>query len=41
MTSLVIQEKNDQSLIRDLEYYFGKLVPVNDLGYTHFPGRLE
>jgi secondary thiamine-phosphate synthase enzyme len=33
--SLVIQENADQDVQRDLEYFFGKLVPENDLGYTH------
>lgn len=33
--SLVIQENADPDVQRDLEYFFGKLVPENDLGYTH------
>jgi secondary thiamine-phosphate synthase enzyme len=33
--SLVIQENADLDVQRDLEYFFGKLVPENDLGYTH------
>jgi|GEM_PF-105381 len=33
--SLVIQENADPDVIQDLEYFFGKLVPENDLGYTH------
>ena len=33
--SLVIQENADPDVIQDLEYFFGKLVPQNDLGYTH------
>jgi len=33
--SLVIQENVDPDVIQDLEYFFGKLVPENDLGYTH------
>ena len=32
---LVIQENADSDVIQDLEYFFGKLVPENDLGYTH------
>ena len=33
--SLVIQENADPDVQQDLEYFFGKLVPENDLGYTH------
>jgi secondary thiamine-phosphate synthase enzyme len=33
--SLVIQENADPDVQMDLEYFFGKLVPENDLGYTH------
>ena len=33
--SLVIQENADSDVQMDLEYFFGKLVPENDLGYTH------
>ncbi|MBC8258589.1 MAG: YjbQ family protein [SAR324 cluster bacterium] len=33
--SLVIQENADPDVQEDLEYFFGKLVPENDLGYTH------
>ena len=33
--SLLIQENADQDVQKDLEYFFGKLVPENDLGYTH------
>ena len=33
--SLVIQENADPDVIQDLEYFFGKLVPEKDLGYTH------
>ena len=33
--SLVIQENADPDVIQDLEYFLGKLVPENDLGYTH------
>ncbi len=33
--SLVIQENADPEVQQDLEYFFGKLVPENDLGYTH------
>ena len=33
--SLVIQEDADPDVQRYLEYFFGKLVPENDLGYTH------
>ena len=33
--SLVIQENADPDVQWDLEYFFGKLVPENDLGYTH------
>ena len=33
--SLGIQENADQDVIQDLEYFLGKLVPENDLGYTH------
>ena len=34
-TSLIIQENADPDVQRDLEYFLGKLVPENDLGYTH------
>ena len=33
--SLIIQENADSHVQMDLEYFFGKLVPENDLGYTH------
>ena len=33
--SLLIQENADPDVQKDLEYFFGKLVPENDLGYTH------
>jgi len=33
--SLLIQENADPDVLKDLEYFFGKLVPENDLGYTH------
>ena len=33
--SLIIQENADPDVQRDLEYFLGKLVPENDLGYTH------
>ncbi|MBG55509.1 MAG: hypothetical protein CL935_00050 [Deltaproteobacteria bacterium] len=33
--SLIIQENADPDVKRDLEYFLGKLVPENDLGYTH------
>jgi len=33
--SLLIQENADPNVQKDLEYFFGKLVPENDLGYTH------
>ena len=38
--SLVIQENADPDVIQDLEYFLGKLVPENDLGYTHSQYRL-
>ena len=34
-SSLVIQENADPDVQLDLEYFFRKLVPENDLGYTH------
>ena len=34
-SSLVIQENADPDVQKDLEYFFRKLVPENDLGYTH------
>ena len=33
--SLIIQENADPDVQNDLEYFLGKLVPENDLGYTH------
>ena len=33
--SLIIQENADPDVQRDLEYFLGKLVPQNDLSYTH------
>ena len=33
--SLVIQENADLDVQKDMEYFFGKLVPENDIGYTH------
>ena len=33
--SLLIQENADPDVQNDLEYFLGKLVPENDLGYTH------
>jgi len=33
--SILIQENADPDVQKDLEYFFGKLVPENDLGYTH------
>ena len=33
--SLILQENADPDVQRDLEYFLGKLVPENDLGYTH------
>ena len=33
--SLLIQENADPDVIQDMEYFFLKLVPGNDLGYTH------
>ena len=33
--SLLIQENADPDVQNDLEYFFGKLVPENDLGYSH------
>ena len=33
--SLLIQENADPDVQKDLEYFFGKLVPENDLGYNH------
>ena len=33
--SLIIQENVDPDVQHDLEYFLGKLVPENDLGYTH------
>ena len=33
--SLIIQENADPSVIHDMEYFFVKLVPENDLGYHH------
>ncbi len=33
--SILIQENADPAVQKDLEYFFGKLVPENDLGYTH------
>ena len=33
--SLIIQENADPDVKRDLEYFLGKLVPENDLSYTH------
>jgi len=33
--SLLIQENADPDVKKDLEYFFGKLVPENDLGYNH------
>ena len=33
--SLIIQENADPDVQRDLEYFLGKLVPENDIGYTH------
>ena len=33
--SLLIQENADPDVQNDLEYFFGKLVPEDDLGYTH------
>tara|TARA_B100001250_G_C19612824_1_gene705763 strand:- start:334 stop:753 length:420 start_codon:yes stop_codon:yes gene_type:complete len=33
--SLLIQENADPDVQKDLEYFFEKLVPQNDLGYTH------
>ena len=33
--SLIIQENADPDVQHDLEYFLGKLVPENDLGYTH------
>ena len=33
--SLVIQENADPDVQKDMEYFFGKLVPENDIGYTH------
>ena len=33
--SLIIQENADPDVQSDLEYFLGKLVPENDLGYTH------
>jgi len=33
--SLIIQENADPDVKKDLEYFFGKLVPENDLGYNH------
>ena len=35
LVSLIIQENADRPVQRDLEYFLGKLVPENDLGYTH------
>ena len=34
-SSLVIQENADPDVQKDLEYFFRKLVPENDLRYTH------
>ena len=34
-SSLVIQENADPDVQKDLEYFFRKLVPENDLEYTH------
>ena len=39
--SLVIQENADPDVIKDLEYFFGKLVQENDLGYTHTTEGLD
>ncbi|MCI5064183.1 secondary thiamine-phosphate synthase enzyme YjbQ [bacterium] len=33
--SLLVQENADPSARRDLEYFFAKLVPENDPGFTH------
>jgi secondary thiamine-phosphate synthase enzyme len=33
--SLIIQENADPDVQSDLEYFLGKLVPENDIGYTH------
>ncbi len=33
--SILIQENADPNVQKDLEYFFGKLVPENDNGYTH------
>lgn len=33
--SLIIQENADPSAKRDLEHWLKKLVPTNDLGFTH------
>ena len=33
--SLVIQENADPHVQKDMEYFFGKLVPEKDIGYTH------
>ena len=33
--SLIIQENADPDVQSDLEYFFGKLVPENDLVYNH------
>ena len=33
--SISINENADPDVQMDLEYFFGKLVPENDLGYTH------
>ena len=33
--SILIQENADPDVLKDLEYFFAKLVPENDLGYIH------